>query len=315
MAEPSYIKLYENGDLRHRVQKAMAILEDCRLCPRACGINRSQGETGYCKTGRYAKVAGCDAHFGEEAPLVGKNGSGTLFLSSCNLLCTFCQNDDISHLNKGTEVNPDQMAAMMVQLSRKGCHNINFVTPTHVVPQILEALVPAIEQGLRIPLVYNAGGYESVETLALLEGIFDIYMPDFKFWDNTFAQRFCNVPDYREKAIAGVKEMYRQVGDLVTGPDGLAVSGLLVRHLVMPSQVAGTEQVMDFLSNEISSNTYVNLMDQYRPCGAAGSDPLVDRMITAEEFQQALKGAEKAGLKRLDERRLPKGILRMVFGQ
>lgn len=313
MAEPSYIKLYETGELRHRVQKAMAILEDCRLCPRACGTNRFQGEMGYCKTGRYAKVAGYSAHFGEEAPLVGKNGSGTLFLSSCNLLCTFCQNDDISHLNKGAEVNPDQMAAMMVQLSRKGCHNINFVTPTHVVPQILEALVLAVEQSLRIPLVYNAGGYESVETLALLEGIFDIYMPDFKFWDNAFARRFCNVPDYRDKAIAGVKEMHRQVGDLVTDPNGLAVSGLLVRHLVMPNQVAGTEQVMAFLANEISSNTYVNLMDQYRPCGAAGADPLVDRMITAEEFKQALKGAEKAGLKRLDERRLPAGILRMVF--
>jgi putative pyruvate formate lyase activating enzyme len=290
-------------------------LEDCRLCPRACGVNRLSGETGYCKTGRHAKVAGCNAHFGEEAPLVGKNGSGTLFLSSCNLLCTFCQNDQISHHNEGVEVDSTQMANMMVQLSQKGCHNINFVTPTHVVPQILEALVPAIEKGVRIPLVYNAGGYESVETLALLEGIFDIYMPDFKFWDNTFAERFCNVPDYREKAISGVKEMHRQVGDLVTDVEGLAVRGLLVRHLVMPNSVAGTEQVMNFLANEISPNTYLNVMDQYRPCGEGAADELVDRMIRPKEFQQALQWADAAGLKRLDPRCLPGGILRMVFGK
>jgi putative pyruvate formate lyase activating enzyme len=315
MSVPSYIKLYEKGDLQHRVQKALSMLEDCRLCPRTCGINRLQGEIGYCKTGRYAKVAGCNAHFGEEAPLVGKNGSGTLFLSSCNLLCTFCQNDDISHHNKGVEVDLDRMAGMMVHLSRRGCHNINFVTPTHVVPQILEALVPAIEQGLSIPLVYNAGGYESVETLALLEGIFDIYMPDFKFWDNNMGGRFCNVSDYREKAIMGVKEMHRQVGDLLIDADGLAVRGLLVRHLVMPNRVAGTEKIVTFLANEISTNTYLNLMDQYRPCGAAEADTLIDRMITAGEFQQALDRAEEAGLKRLDKRRFSARILRMVLGQ
>lgn len=315
MAEPAYLMLYEKGGLKERVQKAMAILEDCRLCPRACGVNRLKGETGYCKTGRYAKVAGCSAHFGEEAPLVGRNGSGTIFLSSCNLLCTFCQNHEISHLNEGAEAGPSRMAAMMLHLFQEGCHNINFVTPTHVVPQILEALVPAIEQGLRLPLVYNAGGYESVETLALLDGIFDIYMPDFKFWDDEMSERFCNVPDYREKAVSGVKEMHRQVGDLTMDANGVAFRGLLVRHLVMPNGAAGTDRVMDFLANEVSPNTYVNIMDQYRPRGAAKGDTLADRSIRALEFQQALEWAKEAGLERLDQRRLPERILRMVLGK
>jgi putative pyruvate formate lyase activating enzyme len=311
--KPSYQKLHESGELQQRVQMALGKLKACRLCPRACGVNRLKGETGYCRTGRLAKVAGFDAHFGEEAPLVGRYGSGTIFLSSCNLLCTFCQNDDISHGNHGLEADATRMAKMMLQLSRKGCHNINFVTPTHVVPQILEALVPAIESGLSIPLVYNAGGYESVETLALLEGIFDIYMPDFKFWDGAFSQRFCNTLDYREKAVDAIKAMHRQVGDLVTDEKGIAVRGLLVRHLVMPNQAAGTKQIMAFLANEISLNTYVNVMDQYRPCGSALKDTLVDRMITTEEFEQALGWAGEAGLKRLDPRRLPSGMLRMVL--
>ena len=315
MAEPSYLALYDNGELQRRVESALGRLAECRLCPRACGVNRSGGELGCCKTGRYAKVAGFNAHFGEEAPLVGKNGSGTIFMSSCNLLCTFCQNEDISHGNHGAEVDSHRLADMMLQLSREGCHNINFVTPTHVVPQILEALVPAIERGLSIPLVYNAGGYESVETLALLEGIFDIFMPDFKFWDDAFSRRFCNAPDYGEKTVAAVREMHRQTGDLKTDADGVAVRGLLLRHLVMPNQVAGTKQILDFLAKEISPNTYVNVMDQYRPCGSAATDALVNRMITTGEFQQALAWAEEAGLKRLDQRRLPAGILRMVFGK
>ena len=314
MTYPSYIALYESGELKRRIQQALEILKACRLCPRACGVDRIKGEKGYCNTGRYARVAGFNAHFGEEAPLVGKKGSGTIFLSSCNLLCTFCQNYDISHLNEGVEVRPEQMADIMLQLSSEGCHNINFVTPTHVVPQILEALVPAIEKGLRIPLVYNTGGYDSVETLALLDGIFDIYMPDFKFWDDGMAEQFCNVSDYREKAIAGLKEMHRQVGDLLV-ENGLAVRGLLVRHLVMPNQVAGTEHILRFLAKEISPKTYVNLMDQYRPCGSAGADALVDRTITAQEFHQALKRAEAEGLTRLDQRRLPERIMRMVLGR
>ncbi len=314
MRAPSYISLHEKGDLKGRIEQALSVLESCRLCPRECGVNRQKGEAGYCHTGRYAKVASYNAHFGEEAPLVGRNGSGTIFLSSCNLLCTFCQNHDISHLNEGVRVTPDRMTNMMLFLSQKGCHNINFVTPTHVVPQILEALAPAIEQGLRIPLVYNSGGYESLDTLKLLDGIFDIYMPDFKFWDNGMAERFLNVSDYREKAMSGLREMHRQTGDLLI-EDGLAVRGVLVRHLVMPNQVAGTEGIMDFLSSEISPNTYVNVMDQYRPCGAAMGDEKVNRMITAREFQAALEQAEAAGLKRLDQRRLPERILRLVLGR
>ncbi|MBW1803178.1 MAG: radical SAM protein, partial [Deltaproteobacteria bacterium] len=190
MIEPSYMKLYHSGELQKRVEQALELMASCHICPRECGVNRLNGETGYCKTGRKIKVASYSPHFGEEAPLVGKNGSGTIFISSCNLLCIFCQNFEISHKNEGTEVEPEHLAAMMIELSEKGCHNINFVTPTHAVPQILEGLIPAIEQGLRIPLVYNSGGYDKKETIALLDGIFDIYMPDFKFWAEEWAHRY-----------------------------------------------------------------------------------------------------------------------------
>jgi len=284
-------------------------MESCRLCPRECSVNRLGGETGYCRTGRMARVASFNAHFGEEAPLVGKSGSGTIFFSSCNLLCSFCQNYDISHLNEGVEVKPVQIAAMMIKLKEKGCHNINFVTPTHTVVQILEALIPAIEQGLNVPLVYNSGGYESVETLALLDGVFDIYMPDFKFWEDRWAERFCKAPDYRERAKTAIKEMHGQVGDLLVDREGIAVQGLLIRHLVMPNDVAGTDRVMDFLANEISLETYVNVMDQYRPCGKADADELINRRLTSEEFRRAVGAARDAGLNRLDSRERPRIIL------
>ena len=285
-------------------------MEKCTLCPRACGANRLVGETGHCRTGRKAKVAGFNAHFGEEGPLVGRYGSGTIFLSSCNLLCIFCQNYDISHLAQGTEVEPDQMAAMMLHLAERGCHNINFVTPTHMVPQIIEALIPAIEQGLEVPLVYNSGGYDSKETLQLLDGIFDIYMPDFKFWEARWAGRFCNAPDYREVATESIKEMHRQVGDLVLDGEGIAVKGLLVRHLVMPEKVAGTPEIMEFLAGEISPNTYVNVMDQYRPCGRADEDEYINRRLTSREYKDAVEAAQKAGLTRLDPRDRPRLIFR-----
>lgn len=285
-------------------------MESCHLCPRECGVNRLDGETGYCRTARKARVASYNAHFGEEAPLVGNRGSGTIFFSSCNLLCSFCQNYDISHLNQGVEVESTQIAAMMIELMEKGCHNINFVTPTHTVVQILEALIPAIEQGLNLPLVYNSGGYESVETLALLDGIFDIYMPDFKFWDDGWAERFCKAPDYSERAKAAVKEMHRQVGDLLVDSEGIAVKGLLIRHLVMPNDVAGSDRVMDFLANEISFDTYVNVMDQYRPCGNADTDELINRRLTSEEFRNAVDAAKDAGLSRLDSRERPRIIFR-----
>jgi putative pyruvate formate lyase activating enzyme len=285
-----------------RVQKAFALLKSCRLCPRKCGVNRLDGELGFCETGRKAIVASFNAHFGEESPLVGRSGSGTIFIGSCNLLCSFCQNYEISHGREGAEVGAEQMALMMVQLSQVGCHNINFVTPTHVAPQILEALPYAIEKGLRVPLVYNSSGYDSRETLELLDGIFDIYMPDFKFWDNRWAERYCGASDYREVAIAALHEMHRQVGDLAVDEWGVAHRGLLVRHLVMPNQVAGTEEIMEFLAKEISPNTYVNVMDQYRPCGSAHRDEFINRRLHSKEYRDAVNAAKRAGMARLDER-------------
>jgi putative pyruvate formate lyase activating enzyme len=309
MMEPSYLKLYEEGALGERIEKALAILEECRLCPRNCGVNRLQGETGFCETGRKARVASYNAHFGEESPLVGTHGSGTIFISSCNLLCNFCQNYEISHEKEGVEVEPEQIAHMMNQLHQMGCHNINIVTPSHVVPQLLEALPIAIEKGLKIPLVYNSSGYDSVGTLKLLDGIFDIYMPDFKFWDGAYAERYCRAPDYREMTVEAVREMHRQVGDLVLDHRGVAVRGLIVRHLVMPNHVAGTARIVKFLAEEISPNTYLNVMDQYRPCGAARRDSLISRRLSSQEFMEAKEMAGKAGLKRLD----PRDRIRVLF--
>ncbi|MFC1825551.1 radical SAM protein [Thermodesulfobacteriota bacterium] len=306
---PSYLKLHREGTLQRKVDQARAMLQSCRICPRECLVDRTDGETGYCRTGRKARVASYNAHFGEEAPLVGKHGSGTIFMSSCNLLCSFCQNYDISQMNEGVEVDSEDIAAMMIQLAERGCHNINFVTPTHVVPQILEALVPAVEAGLNIPLVYNSGGYERVETLELLEDIFDIYMPDFKFWDDKWADRYCEAPDYRQKAAGALKEMHRQVGDLVLDGQGVAISGLLIRHLVMPQNIAGTEKIMAFIAGEISPLTYVNVMDQYRPCGAGSSDEFINRRLTSDEYREAMEAARKAGLERLDKR----DRMRLIF--
>jgi putative pyruvate formate lyase activating enzyme len=310
MTEPSYIRLYRTGELARRIEKALAMMESCLLCPRRCGVNRLKGETGFCQTGRKARVASYNAHFGEEAPLVGIHGSGTIFISSCNLLCNFCQNYEISHNKEGAEVGPEQMASMMIQLSDLGCHNINFVTPSHVVPQLLEALPFAVEKGMKIPLVYNSGGYDSVETLKLSEGVFDIYMPDFKFWDNRWAERYCNAPDYREVALDALREMHRQVGELVTDDGGIAVTGLLVRHLVMPKKIAGSQKFFEFLAKEISPHTYVNVMDQYRPCGSAQKDEFIHRRIEMGEYREVIDAARKAGLKRLDARER----VRFVFG-
>jgi putative pyruvate formate lyase activating enzyme len=304
--EPSYLKLHSEGELTIRAAKAVSLMESCHICPRACGANRLKGKTGFCGTGRKAKVASYNAHFGEESPLVGRYGSGTIFLSSCNLLCSFCQNYDISHLAEGVEVEPKQMASMMLHLAEDGCHNINFVTPTHVVPQIIEALILAVEQGLKVPLVYNSSGYDRKETLELLDGIFDIYMPDFKFWNGKWADRFCQAPDYPEVATEAIKEMHRQVGDLIIDDEGLAVRGLLVRHLVMPNRVAGTEEIMEFFADNISTNTYMNVMDQYRPCGTAHQDEFINRRLTAREYRDAVNAAKKSGLTRLDSReRIP----------
>lgn len=302
MSRASYRALHEKDLLAERAAGAFWLLGNCRLCPRACGVNRLEGETGFCRTGRYAKVASYGPHFGEEAPLVGIHGSGTIFFSACNLLCSFCQNYDISHLRQGSEVGARELAGMMLDLAEKGCHNINFVTPSHVVPQILESLVLAAEAGLDLPLVYNSGGYDTVDTIRLLDGVFDIYMPDFKFWEEGPARTLCSAADYRDVACAAIREMHRQVDDLVMDEQGIARRGLLVRHLVMPGGLAGTPEVMHFLAREISRDTYVNVMDQYHPCYRAEDDPRIGRRITTVEYAQALEAARRAGIHRLDTR-------------
>ncbi len=302
MRDPSYVSLFRTGELASRTREALKALEDCCLCPRQCHADRTKGAEGACRTGRYARVASFSPHFGEERPLVGSSGSGTIFFSSCTLRCSFCQNYDISHLNEGAEVGPAELAGMMMSLMRAGCCNVNFVSPSHVVPQILEALLLAVESGLNLPLVYNTGGYDRVETLRLLDGVFDIYMPDFKFWDEALAKRYCSVPDYPGKAREALREMHSQVGDLVLDGQGIARRGLLVRHLVMPGGIAGTREIMGFLAREISKNTYVNVMDQYHPCFKAVHDDTLSRRITREEYDQALYWAAQAGITRIDGR-------------
>ncbi len=303
MFVPSYIEAYRTGKLTENIKKAYKILENCRLCPRECEVNRLQNEKGICRTGRLAMVSSYNPHFGEEDPLVGTNGSGTIFITNCNLLCVFCQNWGISHLGEGSEVDSKALADMMLHLQKQGCHNINFVTPTHVVPQILDALPHAIEGGLNVPLVYNTGGYDSVESLRLLEDIFDIYMPDFKFWDTEMARKYLKAPDYPERAREALKEMHRQVSDLILDENGIALKGIILRHLVMPGGVAGTREIMRFIAKEISPNTYVNIMDQYRPCGNACKYPPINRRITHDEYEEALRAAREEGIPRLDKRK------------
>lgn len=297
---PSYLELDRRGVLAERIKAAQEILRECTICPRLCRVNRYEVRRGKCRTGALPVVSSYHPHFGEEAPLVGLYGSGTIFLTSCNLRCVFCQNWEISHKMEGAEVSHRRLGEMMVELQGMGCHNINFVTPTHMVPQILAALPYAIDRGLSIPLVYNTSGYDRVETLGLLDGVFDIYMPDIKYADPVHAKRYSGAADYPEVAKAAVREMHRQVGDLVLDGRGIALRGLLVRHLVMPGGLSGTREVMRFLAREVSRNTYVNLMDQYRPCGAAYRFPEINRPITAEEFEEALDAAFSEGITRLD---------------
>ena len=304
LPDPEYLNALKSRTLEHRVKKAIAVLDCCTLCPRRCGVNRTAGETGTCKTGRRAVVASYNAHFGEEKPLVGRNGSGTIFFSHCSLQCNFCQNYEISHLGEGCAVADDQLATIMLELQQAGCHNINLVTPSHVVPQILKAVYLAAQQGLSVPLVYNCSGYDRVETLQLLDGIVDIYMPDFKFWYADVARDTCNAPDYPELARHALLEMHRQVGDLVIDKvSGLAYKGILVRHLVLPGGLAGTAKIMAFLANSLSRNTYVNVMSQYRPCGRAREMPALAVTLSPAEYNQAVREAKAAGITRLDKPR------------
>ena len=299
---PAYLELYEKGILAHRVSEVEARLKACRLCPRECKGDRQREEKGFCRTGSRAVVSSYSPHFGEEDPLVGVGGSGTIFFTHCNLCCLFCQNYEVSHLGEGREVSSDQLAQMMLHLQDVGCHNINFVSPSHVVAQILTALPKAIEGGLRVPLVYNTGGYDSVETLQFLDGVFDLYMPDLKFMDEEIADRFCRARDYPERAQEAIGEMHRQVGDLVMDHRGIAERGLLIRHLVLPGELAGTRKAMRFLAREVSPNTYVNIMAQYRPCGEARDYPPLNRRLTNREYEQALQIVQEESIHRLDQR-------------
>lgn len=284
--------------LAARAKEAVSRLESCGICPRHCRVNRLKEEKGFCRTGRNALIYSYSPHFGEEPPLVGEHGSGTIFFSGCNLGCVFCQNYEISQMHQGEEVPAGKLAKIMVRLQDLGCHNINFVTPSHFVPQILEALVPAREMGLNIPLVYNSGGYDRVETIQLLNGIFDIYMPDAKYGSDEMASRYSNAPRYTHYMKTSVQEMHRQVGDLVIDDDGIAVRGLLVRHLVLPDDIAGTAEIVRFLLEKISKNTYLNIMAQYRPEYNACSYPELDRQITPKEYRDAIRIAQDAGLTR-----------------
>jgi putative pyruvate formate lyase activating enzyme len=300
---PRYLQSLRTGTLAERAAEARRHLSACDLCARRCGIDRVQGLAGAaCRTGTLAVVGSYGAHFGEEAPLSGRFGSGTIFFAGCNMRCLYCQNWQLSWKTDGREVSAAELAEIMLRLQDEGCHNINLVSPSHVVAQILEALVIAAERGLRLPLVYNSGGYDSEEALALLDGVIDIYMPDIKYGDSDVARKYSKVRDYVEANDAALKEMHRQVGDLLLDEDGLAVRGLLVRHLVLPSDIAGSDRVLRFLAEEISTETYLNIMTQYRPCYRAGEKPELDRRPTRQEVAQVFELARRYGLHRLDDR-------------
>lgn len=310
--KPAYLSLHRSGELLRRAEEAVAGLEECYVCPRDCGVNRLADKTAACKTGRFAQVSSYFPHFGEEDCLRGWRGSGTIFFGMCNLRCVFCQNFDISQANKGQEVSPIELAAMMLELQEAGCHNINFVTPEHVVPQVLEGLVIAVEAGLRLPIVYNTSAYDSMESLRLLDGVVDIYMPDFKLWDTKLTLRYLKAKDYAEAAGRVIKEMYRQVGPLKFDEQGLAKRGVLVRHLVMPGLLAESRKIFEFLAKEIGSELYVNVMDQYYTAGKVSAEKYgeINRGITSAEYKEAMQLAHEAGF-RMDERR-PMGWWRSV---
>jgi putative pyruvate formate lyase activating enzyme len=300
--EPAYLELLRRGELAGRAAEAFRRLEACDICPRACRVNRRRGELGVCHTGEGARVSSSGPHYGEEDPLRGQRGSGTIFFSRCNLHCGYCQNYQISQADDGEEAEPGELASIMLQLQAAGCHNINLVSPSHVVPQILAAVLAAAQGGLRLPLVYNTGGYDALPTLKLLDGVVDIYMPDMKYADAAVAERYSEAPDYPEVNRAAVREMHRQVGDLQIDANGLAVRGLLVRHLVLPGDLAGTAGFARFLAGEISRATYVNLMDQYRPAYRAADYPELNRRVTRAEYRSAVRRTLEAGLSRLDDR-------------
>ncbi|MBI4660454.1 MAG: radical SAM protein [Verrucomicrobia bacterium] len=302
---PAYVKAFDEGLLQQRAQEAVEALRSCRVCPRDCQIDRFNNKVGVCKSGRQARVASAFPHFGEEDCLRGWRGSGTIFFSWCNLRCVFCQNFDISQRGEGAEITPAELARMMLELQSAGCHNINFVTPEHVVPQILEALAIAVERGLSLPLVYNTSGYDSLESIRLMDGLVDIYMPDFKLWHAAHCAKYLVARDYADAARAAIAAMHAQVGELKADEQGLALRGVLVRHLVMPGLLEDTREIMRWLATALSRDTYVNVMDQYHPSHKAETDPrfaLINRRLRDGEFEPALEHARSAGLWRFDTR-------------
>ena len=298
---PSYLRLQKNGLLDQRAEQFFSIYDNCHLCPRDCRVNRTQGQTGKCQATAKVKVSSAAPHFGEEAPLVGKGGSGTIFFSNCNLRCIYCQNYAISLEGEGIEITDRRLAETMIKLQKMGCSNINLVTPTHYLPGIVRALQQAIPMGLRIPLVYNTSGYEKLEILQMLDGIVDIYLPDCKYMDPSLAAKYSdgayNYPHYAKIAL---KEMYRQTGDLLV-QRGIAVRGLIIRHLVLPNGISGTKEFLKFVAQNLSKTTYINVMRQYRPEYKANEYPELSRRISGKEYSDALGWANQYGLHRLDK--------------
>lgn len=295
---PNYLNLSKK-EPDQRIKKLFKNLENCKICPRKCQVNRLKNEKGFCQLGYLPIVSAYHPHFGEESVLVGQQGSGTIFFTSCNLACLFCQNYEISQLRIGEEISFERLAQMMLELQRRGCHNINLVSPTSYIPAIIKALSIAREKGLRLPLVYNTNTYDSVGTLKLLDGIIDIYMPDAKYSNEKIAIKYSSAPNYPEIMKKAMKEMHRQVGDLIINDEGIATRGLLVRHLVLPNNIAGTKEIVNFIAKEISKNTFLNIMNQYYPCFKASLHPELSRRISQKEFKAAINLAKKAGLKRL----------------
>jgi putative pyruvate formate lyase activating enzyme len=308
---PAYLSLWNSGELARRIERAVSKLADCTLCPRDCHVDRFADKFAVCRSGRHVRVASYFPHFGEEDCLRGTRGSGTIFFSGCNLRCVFCQNFEVSWKLEGDIAPPEKLAAMMLELQARGCHNINLVTPEHVVPQILEGLMIAVEGGLGLPLVYNTSAYDSLDSLELMDGVVDMYMPDFKFWDPEMSRRYIRAPNYPDAARRTIKEMHRQVGPLMFDEHGLALRGLIVRHLVMPGEIAGTHEILNWIAQELGPDTYVNVMAQYYPAGkvSAREHAEINRSITLGELQQALDLASEAGLRHLDARFVQRAIM------
>jgi putative pyruvate formate lyase activating enzyme len=303
--EPAYLKLHKTGELKKRAEELWAIMKSCRLCPRRCGVNRHKGMSGVCRApGTTLVVSSAHPHFGEERPLVGKGGSGTIFLSHCNLRCVFCQNWEISILGRGDERNIDEFASMMLKLQEIGCHNINLVTPTHYSAHILKAIDVAAERGLRLPIVYNTSGWERLEVLKLLDGIVDIYLPDFKYWDSDMSSEYSSEAEsYPEITGKAILEMHRQVGVAKPAKDGIMQRGLMIRHLVMPNNTAGSVNVMEWIAGNLPKDTYVNIMGQYTPVYKAYDYPELSRRITKKEYMKVVTKAKDMGLTNLDIQR------------